>query len=154
MKTLNAFALLFVLTVLPVSAELVTDPETGLRTGTITVNGATYNIRPGANLIGANLSNADLSGANLENARLSDARLISANLSGANLSNCQLYRTICDRADLSEANLYGVRLSFTRFIDADLSGVTSGRITDSGARSFFRLLGSCAAVIFLVPEPI
>ena len=137
MKFLNTFALLFVLTVLPVSAELVTDPTTGLRTGTITVNGATYNIRPGANLIGANLSNADLSGANLENARLSDARLISANLSGANLSNCQLYRTGFERADLSEANLYGVRLSSTRFSGADLSGVTSGRITDSGLRSYF-----------------
>ena len=126
MKTLNAFALLFVLTVLSVSAQIGPD-------GTGVVNG--YQIRPGANLEFANLNNADLSGANLENARLSDARLISANLSGANLSNCQLYRTNFDRADLSEANLYGVKLAYTRFASCDLSGVTSGRITDAGSRS-------------------
>ena len=59
MKTFNAFALPFVLTALPVSAELVNDPETGLRTGTISVNGETYRISPLANLPDANLAGAN-----------------------------------------------------------------------------------------------
>jgi len=50
MKTLKAFALFFVLATLPVSAELVQDPETDLKTGTITANGETYVIKPGADL--------------------------------------------------------------------------------------------------------
>jgi hypothetical protein len=44
MKSLNNLTLLFVLTALPVSAEVVTDSATGLRTGIITVNAQTYKI--------------------------------------------------------------------------------------------------------------
>ena len=58
MKSLKAFALLFVLTALPVSAEIGPD-------GTGVVNG--YQIGPDANLTGANLSDADLNGADLTN---------------------------------------------------------------------------------------
>ena len=103
MKTLKAFALLFVLTVLPVSAELVTDPETGFRTGTTTVNGNTYEIGPGANLIDANLSGADLRRADLSGAILSGADLSRANLRYANLLGADL-----SGADLRSANLTGV----------------------------------------------
>ena len=94
MKSLKAFALLFVLTVLPVSAELVFDPDTGLMSGIITVNGETYEIEPWTNL-----QDADLSGANLRWTNLRGANLTGADLSNANLS----------RADLTNADLRGVR---------------------------------------------
>ncbi len=104
---LNAFALLFVLTVLPVSAELVTDPETGLRTGTITVNGETYTIEPNARLWNANLAGADLRNANLSGASL-DTNLAGANLRDANLSGASFYRANLTDADLTGADLTGV----------------------------------------------
>ena len=63
MKTLKAFALLFVLTVLPVSAQLGPD-------GTGVVNG--YQIGPDADLRFADLSGANLSDADLRDANLSD----------------------------------------------------------------------------------
>ena len=81
MKTLPALLAVFALSALPAWAELVTDPETGLRTGTLTVNGATYTIQPGADLRRANLSGANLSGADLA---LTDLR--GADLSGADLT--------------------------------------------------------------------
>ena len=100
MKTLNAFALLFVLTALPVSAELVSDPETGLRTGAITVNGQTYEIGPNAFPRFANLSDADLrranfdvsnlNGADLTNATLSDVLIAFAHFEGTNLQGSDL----------------------------------------------------------------
>ena len=66
------------------------DPDTGLRTGVIAVNGRTYPIAPGADLTAANLRfadlrGADLSGANLIGASLNDTNLVEADLSGANL---------------------------------------------------------------------
>ena len=87
MKTLKAFALLFVLTVLPVSAELVTDPETGLRTGTIIVNGAINEIGPGVNLNFADLRDANLSGANLSGADFNEANFMGANLTDTNFGD-------------------------------------------------------------------
>ena len=81
MKTLKAFALLFVLTALPVSAELGPD-------GTGVVKG--YQIGPDADLSGAQLRDAYLRGANLRNADLSDADLSGANLSDAELSGAVL----------------------------------------------------------------
>ena len=89
MKTLKAFALLFVLTALPVAAELVTDPETGLRSGTITVNGNTYEIGPGANLSGADLDNADFSGTNLTDTNFGDAFASVIGLNGLKIAALQ-----------------------------------------------------------------
>ncbi|MFP6873898.1 MAG: pentapeptide repeat-containing protein, partial [Verrucomicrobiales bacterium] len=77
MKPLNTLALLFVLTTLPVSAEIGPD-------GTGVVNG--YQIGPGADLFSADLTFADLTGADLNGADLTEADLSRANLSRANLS--------------------------------------------------------------------
>ncbi len=92
MKTLKAFALLFVLTALPVSAQIGPD-------GTGVVNG--YQIGPGADLEGANLEFAILDGANLSG----------ANLSGANLSGADLTEAILDGADLRGADPSGADLT-------------------------------------------
>ena len=51
------------------------DPESGLRTGKIEVNGRIYRIYPGANLFNANLSGANLSKTNLQFADLNLANL-------------------------------------------------------------------------------
>ena len=48
--------------------EETVDPETGLRTGKIEVNGNIYEIKPNADLEGANLYRANLEGANLTDA--------------------------------------------------------------------------------------
>ena len=80
MKTLQALLAVFALSALPALGELVEDPETGLRTGTLPVNGATYTIRPGAALRRANLSGADLEGANLAGAELGETTLSEATL--------------------------------------------------------------------------
>ena len=63
------------------------DPDTGLRTGVIRVNGGTYTIAPGVDLLdgnfrGADLSFADLSGAELERTNFIDAKLTGARLPG------------------------------------------------------------------------
>ncbi len=135
MKALQALlaVLLLGLTALPSSAELVTDPETGLRTGTITVNGRTYTIEPNADLFeadlegidlwGIDLSEADLTSANLSGADLSEADLSGASLSGANLSRVNL-----SGADLEGADLEGVNLSGANLSGAILDGVWSGGI--------------------------
>ena len=78
--------------------EEMFNPQTGLRTGKIEVDGDIYEIKPNARLGGADLSGADLSGAELSGAELWDA-----NLSGANLSEAFLWR-----ANLTGANLSGV----------------------------------------------
>ncbi len=127
MKPLQALLALFACAVLPTLAELVEDPETGLRTGTITVNGQTYTIEPNANLsdfdwgfadfTGADLSFADLSGSDLGDADLSNVDLRGANLSGADLSDADL-----SGADLSLSDLSGADLSFATLSSAKLSG--------------------------------
>ena len=122
MKTLNAFALFFVLTALPVSAELVTDPETGLRTGTITVFDKTYGIGPGVNLEGANLRDADLSYVNLNGAFLRDAYFASADLTGADLSGADLSDSRFTGAILRGAILRGAILRGAGFVSVDLTG--------------------------------
>jgi hypothetical protein len=96
MKQLQVLLSLFACAALPALGELVEDPETGLRTGTITVNGVTYTIEPNANLtlffegfgfLYPNLSGADLSGADLSDANLSEAYLHDASFIGADLTN-------------------------------------------------------------------
>ena len=115
------------------------DPDWGLRTGTITVNGDTYTIFPGADLSGANLSGADLSnafldgaslreafldGANLSGAGLYSADLFSADLSGADLSGADLFSADLSRADFTRANLSNADLTGASFEDTELTGST------------------------------
>ena len=50
----------FACAALPALGELVEDPETGLLTGTITVNGQTHTIESNARLSGADLTAAIL----------------------------------------------------------------------------------------------
>ena len=109
MKSLNFLALLFVLTALPVSAQIGPD-------GTGVVNG--YQIGPDADLNHADLRDADLSDAILWSADLRDADLSGANLTGADLSGANL-----TGADLSGANLTGAILTYI-----DLSGVDLGKL--------------------------
>ncbi|MFP6872640.1 MAG: pentapeptide repeat-containing protein [Verrucomicrobiales bacterium] len=112
MKTLNAPALLFVLTALPVTAELATDFETGFRTGTITVNGETYEIGPGVDLQEANLQGAALWGANLE---------------GANL-----WRVDLSGADLTDAHLTDAHPTLAQVQDARVDSIVVARDPQSG----------------------
>ena len=121
MKPLQALLSLFACAALPALGELVEDPETGLRTGTITINGRTYTIEPNANLRDANLSGADLSGANLANATLNDANLSDANLTGADLTGAYLFDADLTGANLTNANLREAGLEGAFFIGADLT---------------------------------
>ena len=82
---IQAIVTSLVLTAGATLGQLVQDPASGLRTGTITVNGSTYTIGPEADLAGANLA-----GANLIDVDLSDADLSGANLRGADLSGADL----------------------------------------------------------------
>ena len=86
------------------------DPNTGLRTGRIEVNGGTYTIGPEANLSGANLSGANLRGADLSDAALDRANLLEANLSQADMSRANLRRANLIGADLTDTNLSGANL--------------------------------------------
>ena len=95
------------------------DPNTGLRTGRIEVNGRAYTIGPFASLLGANLSGADLSNANLPDANLS-TNLAGANLVGANLAGANL-----NGAGLSGANLSGSNLRNAYLVGADLGELLS-----------------------------
>ncbi len=99
MKPLQALLAAFALSALPALGELFADPETGLRTGTITANDQTYTIQPDANLSGADLRRAGLSWADLSHANLSGADLRWANLTRADLSHANL-----SGANLTEAN--------------------------------------------------
>jgi uncharacterized protein YjbI with pentapeptide repeats len=135
MKQLQVLLSLFACAALPALGELVEDPETGLRTGTITVNGVTYTIEPNANLTlffegfgflypnlsGADLSGADLSGADLSGAGLGGADLSDADLSGAGLRGADLGGADLSGADLSDANLSEAYLHDASFIGADLT---------------------------------
>mgnify|MGYP001449378971 CR=1 FL=1 len=96
--------------------EETVDPETGLRTGKIQVNGEVYEIKPNATLRDANLREANLEGAFLVDANLRGANLLGANLSRANLEGASLYianlvGAILREANLREANLYRANLS-------------------------------------------
>ena len=96
------------------------DPNTGLRTGVIEINGATYTIGPNAELDFADLSGADLSGANLIEAHLDRADLSFADLSRADLTDADVSGpAILIGANLSGANLKG------RLFGADLGWLYS-----------------------------
>ena len=89
------------------------DPETGLKTGKIDVNGDIYEIKSNTNLAGANLSGANLSGANLSGANLSGAFLNYSFLEGAKL----------DQADLSGANLLEANLQGANFSESIINNI-------------------------------
>ena len=93
------------------------DPDTGLKTGVIQVNGSTYTIGPFADLRGADLRDASLCDANLRVANLSGANLSGASLSFADLTSALLLDANLRGADLSRANLNN-----TNLVEADLSG--------------------------------
>jgi len=96
------------------------DPDTGLRTGVIEVNGSTFRIGPNAHLSFADLSGADLSGANLIEANLDRADLSFADLSRADLTDANISGpAILIGANLSGANLKG------RLFGADLGWLYS-----------------------------
>ena len=82
------------------------NPDTGLKTGRIEVNGDIFEIKPNSNLSGANLSGANLSG---------------ANLSGANLSGADFFETDLTKSNLSGANLTGAKLTVTNLTEANIS---------------------------------
>ena len=111
--------------------EETVDPETGLRTGKIQVNGEVYEIKPNATLRDANLREANLEGAFLVDANLRGANLLGANLSRANLEGASLYianlvgailrEAILEGAILSRADLLGANLSEANLVGASLS---------------------------------
>ena len=149
MKPMQALLAIFVLSALPALSQSqlnVEDPETRLRTGTVTMWNRTHTIEPEENLRGvdlhaarlewANLAGADLSGANLENVRMSFANLSGANLSGADLHNARLgYGVDLSGADLSGANLNDADLHLANLEGANLSGADLSEANLSEVRS-------------------
>ncbi len=101
--------------------EEVIDPETGLRTGKIEINGVIATINSGVDLSGINLEGADLQGANLERAILITTNLKEANLKGANLTYSRLNSANFSNVNLSESNLSGSILQGSDFSSANLS---------------------------------
>ena len=100
--------------------EETIDPETGLRTGKIEINGVIATINSGVDLSGINLGGADLEGANLERAILITTNLKEANLKGANLTYSRLNSANFSNANLSESNLSGSILQGSDFSSANL----------------------------------
>ena len=94
------------------------DPNTGLRTGVVEVDGSSFTIGPEADLSNARLIGVDLSGANLSGANLSNATLSEANLEGANLMSANLREGFFWFANLSGAELSFTDLSGARFLGA------------------------------------
>ena len=106
--------------------EEVIDPETGLRTGKIEINGVIATINPGVDLSEINLEGADLQGANLERATLIFTNFKGANLKGANLTYSRSNLANFSNANLSESNLswsilQGSDFSFANLYKANLS---------------------------------
>ena len=129
------------------------DPETGLRTGKIEINGVIATINSGVDLSGINLEGADLKranlerailistnfkGANLEGANLTYSRLNSANFSDSNLSESNLSYSIIQGSDFSSANLYKANMSGTNlgnaiFKDSNLENAYLFNVNIQGA---------------------
>ncbi|MDA7681194.1 pentapeptide repeat-containing protein [Verrucomicrobiales bacterium] len=101
--------------------EEVIDPDTGLRTGKIEINGVIATIDSGVDLSGINLEGADLQGANLEKAILISSNFKGANLEGANLSQSRLNSANFSDANLSESNFSLSILQGTNFSSANLN---------------------------------
>ena len=131
MKPLQALLAAFALSTLPALGELFADPETGLRTGTITVNDHTYTIGPDANLSGANLTEANLRRADLFRANLNGA-VLGAVFGGANLNGARLAFADLSHANLNGANLRGANLSDANLSDANLGSATLNEVVSGG----------------------
>ena len=112
------------------------DPDTGLRTGVIEVNGGTYTIEPNANLRRANLTGADLRGASFFNAALNNANLRHANLTGADIRFADLRGANLFTADLSDAQVSGANLGGANLFLADLSNADLFGANLSGANLY------------------
>jgi len=113
--------------------EVTVDPETGLRTGKIQLNGEIYDIQPEANLSGTYLKGADLRRSDLRGADLSEANLGEANLSEANFVTALLEKSNLEGANLKGANLERTRLSGANFNNANLEGANFKKATLEGA---------------------
>ena len=109
------------------------DPDTGLRTGKIEINGVIATINSGVALGGSSIIKNDLKkdnlerailissnfrGANLEGANLTYSRLNSADFSDANLSESNLLYSIIQGSDFSSANLNKANMSRTNLANA------------------------------------
>jgi hypothetical protein len=102
--------------------EETVDPNTGLRTGKIQVNGVLYEIRPNVSITRARLWTADLTRANLRGAYLEEASLGGAYLEGADLSHANLRGADLEGARLKDANLRGANLAGANLAGANLAG--------------------------------
>ena len=122
------------------------DPNTGLRTGVIEINGSAYTIAPFVNLQGANLAGADLSQANLRRASIEFANLSGANLSGASLPE----------VSFTGSRLVGANLNYTNLIGASFgSGIPQTAVDLTGASFSNAILRDTifALSIWNTPDP-
>ena len=109
------------------------DPDTGLRTGKIEINGVIATINSGVDLSGINLEGADLKKANLERAILISSNFTEANLEGANLSQSRLNSANFSDTNLSESNFSRSILQGTNFSSANLNGADMSATNMSNA---------------------
>ena len=109
------------------------DPDTGLRTGKIEINGVIATINSGVDLSGINLEGADLKKANLERAILISSNFSEANLEGANLSQSRLNSANFSDTNLSESNFSRSILQGTNFSSANLNGADMSATNMSNA---------------------
>ena len=109
------------------------DPDTGLRTGKIEINGVIATINSGVDLSGINLEGADLEKANLERAILISSNFSEANLEGANLSQSRLNSANFSDTNLSESNFSRSILQGTNFSSANLNGADMSATNMSNA---------------------
>jgi len=93
---------------------------TGLKTGTISVDGEIHVIAPNADLSGLDLSGANLSSANLRNANLRNADLSDVNLSRANLDGANFRFTQLNATNLSNAILANAQSEFISGVPSSL----------------------------------
>ena len=103
------------------------DPDTGLRTGKIEINGVIATINSGVDLSGINLEGADLKKANLERAILISSNFRGANLEGANLTYSRLNSADFSDANLSESNLLYSIIQGSDFSSANLNTANMSR---------------------------
>jgi len=88
--------------------EEIYDPNTGLRTGKVNVDGLIFEIKPNADLTGSDLSGINLRGANLNGANLSNANLTNANLTNAEFFNADLTKTRLKGAQVHETSFRSI----------------------------------------------
>ena len=114
--------------------EETVDPNTGLRTGKIEVNGMLHEIKPNVTITNSRLWRADLRNANLREAVLDGARLKQTNLEGANLSGASLRGASLERTSLGGADLEGADLEGANICNIDFRSVKLKGANFSGAK--------------------